>query len=471
MAKKARLPKTAATALLVALGALVPYVAPGLARFRLVSRADLARSFRAFRGDPRAPILKPNETLPEPFEAPAPREVAGPDASPRKARKSLPAPLPDVPIEDPSNALGPFFDRLSRVEEGEPALVRITHLGDSPLTGDLISGAARSMLQAEFGDGGPGFVLAARPWGWYVRRGVGIEASGWVARSPLLLRGNEGHHGLGLVSFTSSSPEARSELRREKGTFTHAEVTFTAVPGGGTLLVSVDGGPETEVSTSAPARRTGRYVAIVPGGARRISIRPKGDGEVTLYGVVLERDGPGVVYDAVGANGASIHVLNLLDEEGWRESLSFRQSDLVILNYGTNESSMEGIGGPRYRREYSEAIERIRRALPGCSILVMAPMDRGARSADGSVETLPSILRLVAAQRRIARENGCAFFDTFAAMGGEGTMGRWYGSEPRLVTGDFTHPTRPGSDRVARLLVRALRAARRTVATAVSPRP
>ncbi|MRR13483.1 hypothetical protein EG835_13760, partial [bacterium] len=182
----------------------------------------------------------------------------------------------------------------------------------------------------------------------------------------------------------------------------------------------------------------------------------------TLYGVVLETDGPGLVYDAVGANGASIHALNLLEKADWIEALALRRSDLVILNYGTNESTMEGIGGPRYEKEYAEAIRRVRTALPGASILVMAPMDRGVRLEDGSIGTLPAIRRLASVQRRIARENGCAVFDTFAAMGGEGTMGRWYESAPRLVTGDFTHTTKPGSDRVARLLVGALRAARET---------
>ncbi len=379
------------------------------------------------------------------------------------------APPPLVPIEDPSNELGRFFGRLEAVEELRPGtLVRITHLGDSPLTGDLISGEARQILQAELGDGGPGFVLAGRPWGWYGHQGISIDAKGWTPRSPLLLPGNGGHHGLGLVSFTSSSASARSEIRREVGTFTRAEVTFTAAPGGGTLLVSLDGGPEEEVPTSAPVRRTGRFAASVPGGARRIALRPKGDGEVTLHGVVLETLGPGVVYDAVGANGASIHALNLLDEEGWIEALALRRSDLLILNYGTNESSMEGIGGPRYEREYAVAIGRVRRALPDASILVMAPMDRGVRLADGNIGTLPSIRRLVSVQRRIARENGCAFFDTFAAMGGEGTMGRWYENEPRLVTGDFTHTTKPGSDRVARLLVGALRAAREGAAERAS---
>ena len=457
-----KLPKTAATALLVALGAALPYLAPGLERYRLVSSADLARAAGAFRGEPRAPLVRRNEAaaaaLP-PFSAPSPATAPFPGGIPARPARHLPS--PHVGIEDPSGELGRFFARVALVEAGEPrALARITHFGDSPLTGDLISGEVREMLQAELGDGGPGFVLPARPWAWYGHDGIGIEAAGWTPRSPLFSPGDAGTRGLGLVSFTSARAGVRSEIRREGGSFTRAEVMFTASPAGGTLLVSLDGGPEEGVPTAAPECRTERFVASRPEGARRIALRPKGDGDVTVHGVVLERDGPGVVYDSIGANGASVHALNRLDERGWMESLALRGSDLVILNYGTNESAMEGIGGPRYEREYATTISRVRKALPGASILVMAPMDRGVRLADGTVGTLPAIRRLVAAQRRVARKNGCAFYDTFTAMGGEGTMGRWYENDPRLVTADFTHTTKPGSDRVARLFVGALLSAR-----------
>jgi lysophospholipase L1-like esterase len=187
-----------------------------------------------------------------------------------------------------------------------------------------------------------------------------------------------------------------------------------------------------------------------------LTLLAKGDGPVSLHGVVLEKEGPGIVYDALGANGAAVHVLTLLDAEGWIQAISARRPDLVILSYGTNESGYDGIPGTRYRLDWIEVIGRIRRALPGVSILVMAPMDRGMRREDGAIVTLPSIPKIVEAQRGIARELGCAFFDTFSAMGGEGTMARWYAREPRLVSGDFTHTTKGGSDRVARLLVSAL---------------
>jgi hypothetical protein len=50
----------------------------------------------------------------------------------------------------------------------------------------------------------------------------------------------------------------------------------------------------------------------------------------------------------------------------------------------------------------------------------------------------------------------CAFFNTFQAMGGEGTMARWYENQPRLVSADFTHPLPAGAKKVGVLLDRAL---------------
>jgi len=61
-------------------------------------------------------------------------------------------------------------------------------------------------------------------------------------------------------------------------------------------------------------------------------------------------------------------------------------------------------------------------------------------------------------QRQIAAETGCAFFNTFQAMGGAGTMARWYESQPRLVSADFMHPLPAGAKKVGILLDQALEA-------------
>jgi hypothetical protein len=41
-------------------------------------------------------------------------------------------------------------------------------------------------------------------------------------------------------------------------------------------------------------------------------------------------------------------------------------------------------------------------------------------------------------------------------MGGEGTMGKWYQAEPRLVSADFIHPLPSGARIVGTLLFQAM---------------
>ncbi len=83
----------------------------------------------------------------------------------------------------------------------------------------------------------------------------------------------------------------------------------------------------------------------------------------------------------------------------------------------------------------------------------MSPMDRGYRNGAGEIETVVTIPRIVATQRRVAEETGCGFFDTFTAMGGAGTMARWYDGQPRLVAADFIHPNSAGGKIIATIFV------------------
>ena len=85
-------------------------------------------------------------------------------------------------------------------------------------------------------------------------------------------------------------------------------------------------------------------------------------------------------------------------------------------------------------------------------------MDRGYRTGPGEIETMPTIPRIVAIQRRVAAETGCGFFDTYAAMGGEGTMARWYAAQPRLVSADFIHPVPAGGKLIAVAFTREIEA-------------
>jgi len=64
------------------------------------------------------------------------------------------------------------------------------------------------------------------------------------------------------------------------------------------------------------------------------------------------------------------------------------------------------------------------------------------------------IPRLIYFQRKVAKEKGVAFWDTQKAMGGEGSMVRWY--EKGLCSGDLTHPTQQGASILGDLMFKSL---------------
>lgn len=364
-------------------------------------------------------------------------------------------------IEDPSGqALTQLFAALQNVE-ANGGQARISHYGDSPITNDGITATVRRKLQQRFGDAGHGFILAAKPWGWYQHDGVMQEARGWQSNPMWISRGDH-QFGFGGASFTASAPSAYAsfstattgEIGRSVAGF---DVYYLAQPGGGTLEVEVDGAPAGRIVTADVTVHSGFHHISVKPGEHKLTLRPAGNGEVRLFGVALDSSARGVQYDSLGVNGAFIGLLaHYQDEAHWTEQLRQRQPDLIILAYGANESEYENWPMDQYEADTREVVRRIRAALPKASIMFVAPMDRGQRGPGGTIVTRPMIPKLVAAQRRLAAETGCAFFDTFTAMGGEGTVARWREARPRLMGGDYLHPTAEGAEIVGTLLSDAL---------------
>lgn len=367
-------------------------------------------------------------------------------------------------VEDFSGkTLNSFFAKLLEVEN-QGGQVKITHYGDSPITNDGITSTIRHNLQAQFGDAGHGFVLIDKPWGWYQHAGVEQTASnGWTS-DPIFISHGDQFYGLGGVSFTtqsvgvsaSFSPVAEGDSKHEVSQF---DIYYLAQPNGGDLDIEVDKNFYIRISTASTdgQKHSAFYQVPVKKGNHKLTLRTIGNGEVRLFGVVLENDSQGVEYDSLGVNGAYIGLLaNYISPEHWTEQLRHRQPDLVIIGYGTNESQFEGLSMAQYEKDTKETIRRIREALPDASIMLLGPMDRGARGKGGGIVTRPMIPKLINYQRRIAAETGCAFFDTYTAMGGDGTVAKWYEMRPRLMGGDFTHPTAQGAEIVGNLIHKAI---------------
>ncbi|HEY0263910.1 MAG TPA: GDSL-type esterase/lipase family protein [Granulicella sp.] len=405
---------------------------------------------------PAVPLTEPEQPTVAANPEPAMQPSSPATAAKPVIRPSGPRPALSTYLFDDGGALDSFFDDLQQLETpgDAPERVAILHYGDSPTTADLITGDVRAMLQQRFGDAGHGYLLVDKPWAWYGHRDTDLKGDGWTIGNAVgKMRADT--YGLGGASFQGNEG-ASSRITLKDGAQTAMVLEYLAQPNGGTVTVSGNGQELAAVDTEAGTRTPAWKTIPLPTGTRTVDLKVS-SGHVELFGEEFRRLPRGVVYDSLGLNGASTTVLSRgLNGEVWSAELRHEAPALVIINYGTNESSFGAFVDKQYEGELRLAIGRIRNALPDVSILIMSPMDRGERSGIDQISTMATIPRIVALQKQVAADTHCAFFDTFDAMGGDGTMSRWYTGKPRLVSADLIHPTPQGAAMVAQIFVKNL---------------
>jgi lysophospholipase L1-like esterase len=367
-----------------------------------------------------------------------------------------------VQIEDPSGrGMRAFYEALEKTAQAkEGGVTRIGHYGDSSIATDLITSTVRENLQARFGDAGHGFVLAAKGYIPYKHRGVRQSSNpgSWDVREVVRRQDRNGRYGYGGVQ-SRAQPGAWARVgtskRGEIGTrASRFDIYYEEKPRGGKFSVRLDREERETVSTKADALGDGVYSIEAPDGPHQIEFRYARGGPVSFYGVVVERDGPGVVYDSLGLVGARANRLLNFDEAHIKRQLEQRGTNLIVLGFGGNEASDERTEEEFYE-DYLMVLGRMRQGREDLSCLVFAPLDQ-ARRTRGRIRTLPTIPLIVAAQRRAAFDSGCAFYDTWQAMGGEDAMRRWYKAHPRLAMGDFRHATPAGYEIIGNMFYKAL---------------
>lgn len=344
-------------------------------------------------------------------------------------------------------ALGSFYASMAKTLAKEPrAITRILHYGDSTIAADYVTRTVRRMLQDKYGDAGHGFLLIGKPWPGYEHADVHYSEAydGWkVARLGGPTAKNS-KHGLGGVAYRGSEGTSSSFGTALHGTAgakaSRLEVLYELEPEGGTVEVLRHGAAPESFSTRGEGNGMGVYKASFADGP--VAVKLVTHGAPKIYGAVLEREGPGFVYDALGIVGGRMRHWSEQDGAHWAEAVKQRNPALLIVQFGANEAEAETMQDDEYANAVRSVIDKLRGA-GNVAILLAAPMDRGEARTDGSVRSLPGISRVIEVQRRIAKEKNCAFWDTRAAMGGEGAIGRW--AKRGLAGDDYVHPTPKGA--------------------------
>ena len=169
-----------------------------------------------------------------------------------------------------------------------------------------------------------------------------------------------------------------------------------------------------------------------------------------IYGVSFESPN-GITLDNFSFRGNSGMALTRIPQEqlaAFGKALDYR---LVVLQYGVNIADARNKNYVFYEQAMTRVVDRMQRAFPQASILIIGMSDKSTR-LDGKFVTDPSVALLVAAQQRLARRTHAAFWNLFAAMGGENTMTSWVEATPPLANKDYTHINSRGGARIAGLL-------------------
>lgn len=346
-------------------------------------------------------------------------------------------------IENPA-ALQNFFRALADARSGrrlEP--VRIMHFGDSHAAADVLTADIRRHLQGDFGDGGAGWIVPKNPMS---TRRLGVTSgatSGWSIEgiggriAPHRIYGPAG------IALSTSQPNERAWVEASGN---HFELYYVRQPGGGRIDVLVDGRSvlDAPLSLSSPRPEASHLFFDTPAanGRHRVEIRTLSEGQVSILGIVSEDITPGVVYDVLGVNGARASRILSWNQPALAAVLTDRKPDLIVLEYGTNEVADNGWTVASYQRLLAGLLRRLQSAAPEASLILLGPPDRSDLPV--AVNRMPL---LIEAQRRAAFEAGAAFWSSYDAMGGAGSLNAWVAQG--LGQGDHVHLTRPGYNRIA----------------------
>jgi lysophospholipase L1-like esterase len=348
------------------------------------------------------------------------------------------------PVIDRPGTLVPFFERLFRLSTGSSPTVHIVHFGDSHTASDDWTGVLRDLFQNRFGNGGAGFSLAGYPFKGYRRFDVRGGASKAWDSAGLRTGEGDGLFGLGGVSISTERAGQTVFLDADCAS---VELDYLQQPGGGRIALSDNGETVKEASTEGPFA-PGFLEYATTSGHHRFEARTEEPAPVRLFGWVTENS-KGITYESMGINGAEAALIERWDEAMHAAYLKRRDPALIVLAYGTNEASDSKWTEAGYLETFSAILQRLRRAVPAASILVLGPPDRFTR-VKGRWRPYEGVDRIVAAQLEACRQNRCAYWNTRARMGAEGSMVNWVMAG--LAQGDYAHFTSAGYQRLANVL-------------------
>ena len=367
--------------------------------------------------------------------------------------------------------LNHFFSELITIRDKNGS-TRILHYGDSQIEGDRITSFIREYLQNEFGGKGPGLLLP----GMVVPMTVSVNTKSsknwklftWKSIKDSIIN----HNKLGvMLQFSgysnpanSAPPDASTKIasfsvRNSSICYLHARSYDHC-----TILYSNSQVPvNLQIKSNGLLVKTDILKTITSGyisesyrleSSEQLEFIFRGAASPDLYGIAL--DGSyGVAMDNIPLRGSAGLGFAQVDPVMLKNMYNDLNVSLVILQFGVNVAPNVVESYSYYERAFYKQLMFLKQIKPDLSIIVMGISDM-ARKEESHVVSYPNLEKIRDAQKNAAFKAGCAFWDSYEVMGGEGSMSDWVFSDPPLARKDFVHLTYKGSNKLAEMFLKSL---------------
>lgn len=334
-------------------------------------------------------------------------------------------------IELNGTDLSSLKSKLSGLRQGNDDIVKILHIGDSHIQAEFVTNHLRDKLQTLYGNAGRGLI------------------------TPLRLAGTNQP-----VDYSITSPIDKKHWRQTR----LLKYPWQDQPG----ITGIAAIPEINTTVTWKATLPGHNIKdakfITSSGVDEITFAAPVDSisipvhaGQAIYGAILTNGQPGILYSAIGNNGACYTDYSLISNFA-ADTRQF-DADLIILSMGTNEG-FSTMTDQAIKRSVDDLIKTIRNYNPGVPILVLLPMECQKNRNHGHKPLSPyyDINDRVAQAKDIiadaARDQGVMVWDFYTVAGGHGASDKWL--ENKLMNKDRIHLVKSGYTLMGDLLYDAL---------------
>lgn len=335
--------------------------------------------------------------------------------------------------------------------------INIVHIGDSHIQADYLTNETRSLFQQTFGNGGRGFLFPFRMANSNNPINYSVSFGGRWSNCKAVQAGDGCNLGLnGLMISTRDSNSYMlidpDRIGKTDYSYTNLKLFYKTDDESFSPVFSNSTDPDFFFDEQPAEDGYSQFFFNKPQDSVILNLSKSfpAQNHFQFYGMSLENNNPGVLYHAIGLNGAftkSFNKSNLFTKQ-----LSALEPDLVIVSLGTNDNFLPESRYCRYciKDNLRTLLDNIRASKPGVSILLVTPGDFYLKN--GTHNNNNDSYRTVLYE--LAEEYNCGVWDFNAVMGGNYSIKCW--TRQGLARTDYVHYSKKGYEVQGQLLYRAI---------------